>query len=302
MSNISIIGTSGIGHGETLPNEGRRHGEIFELIPDTLSKPKLYTWNSITKKWDILSGDGSSEGGTYTNVEPTISALGGIGVGNTFEEKTMQEMFDMLLYPYMSPSISLSTNPNGSVREYGNNIGSIVLNANVTKKSNDIVKIEYYKNGSLIHINGMPSSESSIDNYTDSTGINNTTTYMAKVYDDKSSNSNSVTHTYVYPIYIGNVDSLSSTETDIKSMTKLIKIKGNQSNSYTISSSRFCFAYPTSYGNLTSILDPNGFEMLSSFTKTTSNFTMLDGLSVGYNIYILNIPTTQSNFTVTYKF
>jgi hypothetical protein len=301
MADFSLIGRGGIGHGETLPLEGRWHGEIFELVKDTLSKPQFYTWNSITKKWDIWSGS-SGDVSSYTNSEPTISALGGIEVGSTFEDKTMQEMFDMLLYPYMSPSISLSTNPSGIVREYGNNISSIVLSASITKKSDDIVKIEYYKNGSLIHTNGSPSSGSSTDSYTDSTGINNNTTYMAKVYDDKSSSTSSVTHTYVYPMYIGNVSNLNSTETDIKTMTKLIKIKGNQSNSYTISSSRFCFAYPSSYGNLTSILDPNGFEMLSSFTKTTSNFTMLDGLSIGYNIYTLNTPTTQSAFTVTYKF
>ena len=300
MADFSLIGKGGIGHGETLPSEGKWHGELFELIPDTLSKPTLYSWNDVTNKWDKLGGSG--DGGSYTNLEPTISALGGIGIGSTFEEKTMQEMFDMLLYPYMLPSISLSTNPNGIVREYGNNISSIVLTANVTKKSNDIVKIEYYKNGSIIHTNSTPSSGSGTDSYTDSTGINNNTTYMAKVYDDKSSSTSSVTHTYVYPMYIGNISNLNPTETDIKAMTKLIKVKGNQSNSYTISSSRFCFAYPSSYGNLTSILDPNGFEMLSSFTKTTSNYTMLDGLSVGYSIYTLNIPTTQNNFTVTYKF
>ena len=299
MADFSLIGKGGIGHGETLPSEGKWHGELFELIPDTLSKPILYSWNSVTKKWNPF---GSGDGGSYTNLEPTISSLGGIGIGSTFEEKTMQEMFDMLLYPYMSPSISLSTNPNGIVREYGNNISSIVLTANVTKKSNDIIKIEYYKNGSIIHTNNTPSSGSSTDSYTDSTGINNNTTYITKVYDDKSSSTSSVTHTYVYPMYIGNVSNLNPTETDIKTMTKLIKVKGNQSNSYTISSSRFCFAYPSSYGNLTSILDPNNFEMINSFTKTVSIFTMLDGLSVSYNIYTLSSQTSQTAFTVTYSF
>lgn len=301
MSNINIIGTSGIGHGETLPNDGRRHGEIFELIPDTLSKPKLYTWNSITKKWDILSGDGSSEGGTYTNVEPTISALGGIGVGNTFEEKTMQEMFDMLLYPYMSPSISLSTNPNGSVREYGNNIGSIVLNANVTKKSNDIVKIEYYKNGSLIHINGMPSSESSTDSYTDSTGINNTTTYIAKVYDDKSSNSSSITHTYVYPYYYG-VGLSNLIPTQIKLLTKNIKTKSNTTITTSPNDEVYYFACPKSYGLLSDILDQNGFSIIGDYMIRTEDFICLDGTTQQYYVYEFAYVVNSTDFTISYKY
>jgi hypothetical protein len=134
--------------------------------------------------------------------------------------------------------------------------------------------------------------------------MNNTTTYYAKVYDDKpnSVNSNSVTFTYVYPIYIGSLNMINPTESDIKSMNKRITGKGNQSLSYTITSSRFCFAYPSSYGNLTSIKDPNNFEMVGSFTKTTTNFTMLDGKSIAYTVYVLSNPTTQNAFNLTYIF
>jgi hypothetical protein len=103
-------------------------------------------------------------------------------------------------------------------------------------------------------------------------------------------------------MYIGNVDDLNPTELDIKGMTKRLVVKSNQNLSYTLSNSRFCFAYPSSYGNLTSIKDPNNFEMLSTFTKTSSNFTMLDGKSVPYNIYTLSLPTSQTSFVITYSF
>jgi|GEM_PF-3575283 len=42
----------------------------------------------------------------YTNEEPTTAAVGGIPSGSTFENKTMQEMFDMLLYPYQYPAFT----------------------------------------------------------------------------------------------------------------------------------------------------------------------------------------------------
>jgi hypothetical protein len=212
-------------------------------------------------------------------------------------------MLDGLLYPYVSPSISLASNPSGGYQEYGTSISSIQLNTNISKKSNSIVKVEYYKNGSLLYTNNSPTNGGS-DSYLDSVSMNNTTTYYAKVYDDKpnSVNSNSVTFTYVYPIYIGSLNMINPTESDIKSMNKRITGKGNQSLSYTITSSRFCFAYPSSYGNLTSIKDPNNFEMVGSFTKTTTNFTMLDGKSIAYTVYVLSNPTTQNAFNLTYIF
>ena len=42
----------------------------------------------------------------YINEEPTTAAVGGIPGGSTFENKTMQEMFDMLLYPYQYPAFT----------------------------------------------------------------------------------------------------------------------------------------------------------------------------------------------------
>lgn len=302
MANIKMYTEGGIGKGNTMPLEGTVHGEIFEYLGDNTITPQLFSWNDMFKEWRLIGG--VSGGETYKNATPMNISVGGYGVGTSFPtDKTVVEMLDGLLYPYTLPSVSLSMNPSSSVKEYGNSISSVILSANITKKSNDIVKIEYYKNGSLIKTNTSLVNGNSVDTYTDSTGVNGTTTYSVKLYDSKpNSVTSSSSFTYVYPMYIGSVSNLNPIETDIKAMTKLIKIKGNQSNSYTISSSRFCFAYPTSYGNLTSILDPNGFEMLSSFTKTTSNFTMLDGLSIGYNIYTLNTSTTQSAFTVTYKF
>ena len=43
---------------------------------------------------------------TYTNPSPTDSAIGGISAGTTFNNKTMQEMWDMLLYPELSPALT----------------------------------------------------------------------------------------------------------------------------------------------------------------------------------------------------
>lgn len=53
------------------------------------------------------AGDWESIGsGTYTNATPTPEDLGGIPAGSTFLNQTMQQMFDMLLYPYQAPAFT----------------------------------------------------------------------------------------------------------------------------------------------------------------------------------------------------
>lgn len=301
MTNIKMYTEGGIGKGNTMPLEGTVHGEIFEYLGDNTITPQLFSWNDIFKEWQPIGG---GSGGTYKNATPMNISVGGYGIGTSFPtDKTIVEMLDGLLYPYTLPSVSLSMNPSASVKEYGNPISSVILSANIIKKSSDIVKIEYYKNGSLIKTNTSLANGNSVDTYTDSTGVNSTTTYSVKLYDSKpNSVTSSSSFTYVYPMYIGSLSMLNPTESDVKAMTKRIVTKGNQSISYTISSSRFCFAYPSSYGNIVSIKDPNNFEMINSFTKTVSTFTMLDGLSVSYNIYTLSSQTSQTTFTVTYSF
>lgn len=267
----------------------------------------LVIQDNPTQIIQINSGYSGGGSDTYQNLDNMPNTVAGYTSGTSFPvAKTMQEMWDGLLYPYVAPSISLSSSPNGSIQELGTSISSVKLNTNTTKKTSNsnIVKIEYYKNGSLIDTNSTPTSSGGSGSYTDVVEISNNTTYYSKVYDDSpnSVNSNSIAFTYVYPMYIGSFNNSSPIESDIKSMTKLITTKGNQSLSYTISSSRFCFAFPSSYGSLSSIKDPNGFEMISTFTMTTENFTMLDGNVVSYNIYILAAQTTQTSFVITYIF
>jgi hypothetical protein len=294
---FKMMSSGGIFRTNSLPKEGDYHGQIFEYLKDNISNPELYSWNELQKKWIPMSGGGNV---TYKNSNPMPVAVGGFSVGTNFtEEKTIQEMLDGLLYPYIPPSISLGTTIS-TIQELGTSLPSIQLNATMAKKSNDITKVEYYKNGSLVYLKDNPSLSES---YIDSTGINSDTTYSVKVYDDKpNSVSRSFSFNYIYPMYIGNVDDLNPTETNIKGITKKLIVKSNQTLDYTISNSRFCFACPSSYGSLTSIKDPNNFELLNTFNIINMNFTMLDNKSIPYIIYISSVLTTQSNFTITYNF
>ena len=67
-----------------------------------------------------VTGGGSS---TYTNLNPVAESIGGIEVGTTFSGKTMQEMFDSLLYPYQYPAFSsFDIDGQSSILEIGDSI------------------------------------------------------------------------------------------------------------------------------------------------------------------------------------
>lgn len=103
------------------------------------------------------------------------------------------------------------------------------------------------------------------------------------------------------PMYIGSVTSATPNETEVKLITSKDAVKENQTLAYTIIDSRPCFAYPTSFGALTSILDSIGDEIISGFNVTTLDFT-IGANTVNYTIYTLKNIASITGFNITYKF
>lgn len=203
---------------------------------------------------------------------------------------------------YEKPSVTLALNPSPAVREFGDTAASITLTATITKKSQDIEKLEILRGASVVHTNTSPNKDGGAITYTDNSILNATTIYKARVHDAKGSVETSKTVTFVYPSYAGVTTSAAPTQAAIKVMTKLVTAKTNTIHKYTANGERFVLAYPKSYGVLTSILDPNNFETINSYARTEVDITGLDGTVQAYYVYTLSTPTTQTNFANTYKY
>ena len=83
-------------------------------------------------------------------------------------------------------------------------------------------------------------------------------------------------------------------------MTKKVVTRGSQSHTFNITNKRMCIAVPSEWV-LKSIIDPNGFDITSSFSKTTISILCLDGTSRSYTIHYSE-TTSQNNFTVKFNF
>lgn len=238
----------------------------------------------------------------YTNDTPMISPLGGYKAGTTFDNVSLSEFLTGLLYPYMPPKISISANPGAAVRDYDNPLTSVTLTASVTKQSEAIKWVEFFKGStSLQRFNELGDNVSF--NTTHEETIRTTTTFTAKVSDGTQTvTSNLITYTFVYPFYVGATSESSLNQVTLSASDKVVKTKGNTSKKYTTTQERFYIAYPASYGNLTSILDANQFEILPDFEKGTKTVTMLDQSTVPYTVYLFKNAVTVADFTVTFKF
>jgi hypothetical protein len=102
-------------------------------------------------------------------------------------------------------------------------------------------------------------------------------------------------------MYLGSVTSAAPAEAEVKLIASVTASKTNQTKVYTIADARFCFAYPASFGALTSILDTIGDEIISGFNIQTLNFT-IGADTISFKVYTLKSLTSVTGYTVQFKF
>jgi len=265
-----------------------------------------------TDSGQIIGPGGSGGGGggsTYTNTTPTPVTLGGILAGTTFTAQTMQQMFDMLLYPYIAPTVTLGSTPGSGVYEFGNPQAPITLSATTVRNTNPITSVIFQRsnNGgaySTINTVASPIGAGGVENYIDVTGVGGfaSTAYRSTVGDGTStSNSNVRNYTYVYPFYHG-VGSPGLSGAAIAGLTKSVVIQSNYTRAFSPSSQVYYYAYPSAYPALTSIIDQNGFNITADWTVVSPIvITGLDGTPQDYRVYEFNNLTSLGQ-NITFNF
>ena len=245
---------------------------------------------------DIKENGGGSGSLIYDVREPSTIALGGIGVGYVPPEGGISviDLLDQAMHPYIykAPSISFSMNPNTTLYELGHIVSNLNLIVNVTKGKEPITEVGILQNGATIKTSTSSFSHTLAN-------INKDTSFSAYVTDGiQRVNSNTLRISFINPIYIGVLTNI--TEQEIKSMTKKIVNVSSQSYTYTLDTKRMCIAIPSGW-NLKSIIDPNNFNITSSFASTNVNITCLDNTVRPYTVYYSDY-TSQNNFLVKFNF
>lgn len=235
-----------------------------------------------------------------------INSIGGISAGSNLNGMTTLEILNKLIFPYVAPTYSAVGTPNGGIYEKGDNQVITNVKVTVTKKSEKITKIEVFDGStSLGYLEGVDIENGGTFNFNVNVEVNSTNKQLTATITDASNNSYTTktgSFNFIYPYYVGVCEINDEiTETLIKGLTKRIETKGSKSISYTTNNQKMVFAYPSSYGNIAKILDPNSFDVTNTFNKITISIIGLDGTVQNYYVYT-NSASTVTNFAMKFNY
>ena len=287
--------------GSASANEYSTIQELLYKMPDNTAnliqakdvRDSVYTlWERISNV-EIIASQSASASITYTNLNPTPQTIGGIVAGSTFSNQTLQQMFDALLYPYISPLASLT---GGGLRELGaSNI--LTLNWSATKGSKSITTIVV--NGTPIVVTGNNQSGSQTATATQNVYSPFSMT-VSDIPNGSSTVSSSTALSWSSAVYWGKTPTFAPPSMTIVSTQpgwadgagvgsgKLITTSKNGNYNGIFGSGQYLvFAWPTSYGTPTFTV--NGLPN-TAFTKIINGIshTNMHGYITNYDVWISN--------------
>ena len=303
--------------------------DLSDVDLGTLSNGDVLKYNSTSQKWENGQGGGGGGGGETTKVITAAIEVGGIDSGTSYPigtpiENILSDMLEPTLYPTLTaPSASLTY---GASTYYavGSSVSAMSATVALNRGSiNPAYGTSGYRSGAAtgysIATSGADTEFSdsnasgtfSVSALTRSTKgnivVTGTASYAAgeQPKDSKGGDystplaAGSVTASktlqFILPYYYGasNTSSVSS----FTGLSSSVTAKGQKTFNYTTNNQYMVFAYDSSYGNLKTILDGNGFDVTGGWTKST---VTVGGFS--YFVYVSNSPTTDTNAPFTFKY
>ena len=248
----------------------------------------LYNGNLIASA--DPEGDAGAEGDWITNTK-----IGNLEAGTDVTGLTAIQIWKIASVAYENPTASVSYSQTNTIIENGQTFNLDITVSNVKKGTGEVSKIDLYKGGALVE--SLPyTADTSSYSFTQIADVSTDTSIEVRVYDDADKYSKyTKSYDFVNPYYHGRLDNIPTDETG---MTKLVEAKGNKTitNTTTPDGQYITFMYDAAYGNLSSILDPSGFECITGFTKIQLTIG-----GVQYNCYYSTLKQVITNFKYTYK-
>ena len=282
-------------------------GELLSQLPDNTAnlivaqdiRDSVFSlWTRIDEVQTIASQSASASS-YYTNSNPVPVTIGGITAGMSFSGTySIQQMFDMLLYPYIPLTTSIT---GGTTLEFGNPSLLIPLSWSVTKNSNTITSIL---------VNGVPvvPTGNSQAGVASGNAIQNVTTIFGITASDGTTTVSATTQVvWRNARYWGVYNSFGALNSaQIMGLTgagvgsgigpgpggagkELSTTRVQTRNGIDGGGNYLTFAWPTSFGTPTFVI--NGLPS-TAWTKVNNNYTFTNtyGYTASYDVWMSNTP------------
>ena len=273
-------------------------GDTFHVaIPNSVSNPEFLDrlgWddveNCLTYDGELIKADSE----TTADVTATVEC-GAIKVGDKVKAATnLQGVVEQLLIKEEKPSVILTIsisdgNTYDTIREKGISV-TATCKATIVKKTYNISKVDW--------ISGIIATETSVSatggTFTRTLSASSDVTIICRATDTNNlTGSASKILSFVNPMYTAyinkDIDTTTITEDMVTGGTKLLKKKNTfTTDKIVLNREKFCFAYDSSYGVLSSIKDVNNnFECINAFDRIEMDITTADGTIVKYYVYLM---------------
>ena len=206
----------------------------------------------------------------------------------------------MNVLSYKNATVSLTSSLSNLVYELGTTIhGGQTLTATVVKGTSSISKVEFFKNDTSVSVIVDDVADGGSFTFASGTDITANETYKVVITCEDGNTVEDILSVKFYNPYYHGVTSKTLdeiTSTDILGMTKDISGKGTKTYNYTSNNLYCTIAFPKSYGQLSSILDGNGFQNLDSWV-----FKEIEINNVPYYVYQTGTVVICNNFTYEFK-
>ena len=217
---------------------------------------------------------------TTTTTREIVASItqGNVYPGKVYPVGTEYEtIIEDLITQYLKPEVKLTIEPATTLYEIVNDtVDKITMYATVTKKTSDVAQVEFFVNGTSKNVvtNNVASGGLFEYIFEPATPINADATFKVTVTDTKNESASATkTIKFVAKSYYGIVDANTGapTEAVVKTLNGVLKdTKNYVYEGITTDWGKVCYAYPASFGNLSSIKDMvNNLNYTTEFTKTT---------------------------------
>lgn len=247
-------------------------------------------------------------GANLQNPITVSNPVGSATSGKVYAKGTpLETIIKDMLIKEVAPGLTLTIQPSTTLYDVvTQTVSSITMKAVVTKNTYPLSKVDFYLGTTLKHTENITAPGTYQFNVTWTIPTNSDFTLKAVVADTRAGSpmttSKEVSVKFVAKSYYGTVDATvgEPDEAIIKSLQNNV-LKDTKSLTYsgiTMDYGKVVYAYPASFGNLSSIKDvPNNIQYWpGSFTKLTKQ---VDGIS--YNVYVQNDPSAAEDIQLTFS-
>jgi hypothetical protein len=266
------------------------------LASHTPNQGRLIINDNFEKVCQLISSAQTSQV-EYTNTNPTPITIGGINAGSTFVSQNMQEMFDLLLYPYQVPSF-ITFGRTNLITTY--EVGQPISIGNQTFNW-DIINTSNVQPNSISITQNVPSTQilaSNLNPSPNTIAINLLTpiSYTANtnnqsIYTISGLNTNNqqfslnIFRSWRFKLYFGTSNNTSLDEVGIKNLISS-PLASNFTGSYNFQAGGYkYFCYPSSFGTATIFKDSLTNLDVAMENPTTVSVTNNFGVTENYRVH-----------------